>query len=184
SDLVVQMHYTATGKAVADRTRVGLIFNRKPPRERLTNVAPHNRAFEIPSGASSYRVDSQVTLEAPATIMAMMPHMHFRGKSFEYRVVYPDGRAETLLRIPKYDFNWQLFYAFEKPLTLPAGARIECTAYFDNSANNKHNPDPKIAVRWGDQTWEEMMIGWLYVSMPAQGVPSSLVREKAAVPSS
>ncbi|MBI1791272.1 MAG: thiol-disulfide isomerase [Acidobacteria bacterium] len=184
SDLVVQMHYTTNGKAAKDRTRIGLIFNRRAPSERMTNVAPHNRKFTIPAGADNYRVDSSVTLQSPSTLLAMMPHMHFRGKSFEYRVIYPGGKSEVLLRIPNYDFNWQLFYALEKPLALPAGARIECTAYYDNSANNKYNPDPKVAVRWGDQTWEEMMIGWMYVTLDAKGAPSGLVKEKEAVPAS
>jgi hypothetical protein len=87
--------------------------------------------------------------------------MHLRGKSFEYRVIFPDGRKETLLSVPKYDFEWQTNYILAKPLFLPAGTRIECTAYFDNSAQNKNNPDPTRPVYWGDQTWEEMMIGFI-----------------------
>jgi hypothetical protein len=89
-----------------------------------------------------------------------MPHMHVRGKDFTYTAVYPDGRSEVVLKIPKYDFNWQLLYQFKDPLFLPKGARLDCVAHFDNSARNKYNPDPTKEVRWGDQTWEEMMIGW------------------------
>src|SRR2546426_451515 len=96
-----------------------------------------------------------------------MPRIHYRGNNFEYRVIYPTGEAETVLRVPKYDFNWQLFYYYIKPVVLPAGRRIECTAHFDNSANNPYNPDPKSEVRWGDQTWEEMMIGWFDIAVDA-----------------
>jgi hypothetical protein len=90
-----------------------------------------------------------------------MPHMHLRGKDFEYRVVFPDGRSEVLLSVPRFDFNWQSNYRLEKPLRLPVGTRIDCTAHFDNSTANPNNPDPTKEVRWGDQTWEEMMIGFV-----------------------
>jgi hypothetical protein len=93
--------------------------------------------------------------------------MHLRGKDFEYRVTYPDGKTDTILSVPKYDFNWQASYRLEKPLALPSGARIECTAHFDNSKNNPNNPNPDEAVKWGDQTWQEMMIGFVdYVVAP------------------
>jgi hypothetical protein len=94
-------------------------------------------------------------------LLNFMPHMHLRGKSFEYRAVYPDGKTEILLSIPRYDFSWQTYYQLAEPKFLPAGTRIECTAHFDNSADNLNNPDPTKPVRWGDQTWEEMMIGWM-----------------------
>ncbi len=182
SDLVVQMHYTVTGKPATDRTRVGLIFARRTPTERVVNLAPHNRRFVIPAGAASHKVESSMTLTQPVTLLALMPHMHFRGKSFEYRAVYPTGETEVLLSVPKYDFNWQLSYALEKSIVLPRGTRIECTAHFDNSANNAFNPNPKLEVRWGDQTWEEMMIGWMWVATGPGARPSSLVREKDAAP--
>ncbi len=182
SDLVVQMHYTTTGTRQTDRTRIGLIFARKTPTERVVNLAPHNRGFVIPAGADNHRVDSSVTLTADVNLVGLMPHMHFRGKSFEMRAHYPDGRTEILLRIPRYDFNWQLVYGLEKPRRLPRGTRVECTAYYDNSANNKYNPDSKIEVRWGDQTWEEMMIGWMWVGSDVRANPSRLVKEKGAAP--
>ena len=86
--------------------------------------------------------------------------MHLRGKDFQYTIVYPDGRARGLLSVPKYDFNWQLMYQLQSPIALPKGTRIECVAHFDNSPNNKYNPDPTKEVKWGEQTWEEMMIGF------------------------
>ncbi|MBI3683376.1 MAG: thiol-disulfide isomerase [Acidobacteria bacterium] len=181
SDLVIQIHYTTNGKAAVDRTKFGLIFAKKPPTERVVTVAPHNRKFLIPAGAASHRVDSSVTVRQSSSLMAFTPHMHMRGKSFEYRAVYPTGESQVLLRIPKYDFNWQLVYALEKPLRLPQGTRIECTAYFDNSANNKFNPDPNKAIPWGDQTWEEMMVGFMYMTIPAGNNRSGLVREPEAI---
>jgi hypothetical protein len=108
----------------------------------------------------------------------LMPHMHLRGKDFLYKAVYPTGETSTLLSVPKYDFNWQLVYYFEKPVVLPKGTRIECTAHFDNSANNAANPDPAKEVKWGDQSWEEMMIGWFDVMIPAKNDPMNLYRAK------
>ncbi len=94
-------------------------------------------------------------------MLSLMPHMHLRGKDFEYRVVFPDGKSDILLRVPRYDFGWQSNYRLAKPLDLPAGTRIECTAHFDNSTDNPNNPDATKLVRWGEQTWEEMMIGFV-----------------------
>jgi hypothetical protein len=95
-----------------------------------------------------------------ALLLNMTPHMHLRGKSFRYDLQYPDGKREILLDVPKFDFNWQLRYLLAEPKRMPAGTTIHCTAYFDNSADNLANPNPNETVRWGDQTWEEMMIGW------------------------
>jgi len=103
-----------------------------------------------------------------------MPHMHVRGKSFEFTVVYPDGRSEIVLNVPKYDFNWQLGYDLATPVHLPAGTRIDCVAHFDNSANNKYNPDPTKEVKWGDQTWEEMMIGFFTYTVPVSSLTAEL----------
>ena len=160
SDFVFQMHYTATGKAGTDRSRIGVIFAKEPPSERVFTANASNTKFVIPAGDPAFRVDSSITLQAPARLVDLMPHMHYRGKDFEYRLVYPTGEKQIVLSVPKYDFNWQLFYYFSDPIVLPKGTKIECTAHFDNSPNNRYNPDPKKEVRWGDQTWEEMMIGW------------------------
>ncbi len=111
-------------------------------------------------GDGNHEVKASKTMSEDVQIVSFMPHMHVRGKAFRYTAVYPDGRSEILLNVPSYDFNWQLTYEPKEPIRLPKGTQIDCVAYFDNSAKNKYNPDPTATVRWGDQTWEEMMIGW------------------------
>jgi hypothetical protein len=180
SDFVFQMHYTATGKAGTDRSRIGVIFAKETPKERVFTSNATNSKFVIPPGDPAFRVVSSITLQQSARLVDLMPHMHYRGKDFEYRAVYPTGEEQTLLSVPKYDFNWQLFYYLSEPIVLPKGTRIDCTAHFDNSPNNKYNPDPKAEVRWGDQTWEEMMIGWFDVAVDANSDPVDVFREKKA----
>jgi hypothetical protein len=119
-----------------------------------------NLGFVIPPGAPNHEVRASKTFKEDTYLLAMMPHMHVRGKDFTYTVTYPDGRSEIILHVPKYDFDWQLTYELKEPLLLPKGTRLDCVAHFDNSTRNKFNPDPTSEVRWGDQTWEEMMIGW------------------------
>ena len=119
-------------------------------------------------------------MQEEAKLIDLMPHMHLRGKDFEYRLVYPTGESQTILRVPRYDFNWQLFYYLAEPLVLPKGTRIECTAHFDNSPNNPSNPDPTKEVRWGDQSWEEMMIGWFDVAVDASRKPADVFRKRHA----
>lgn len=164
SDIVLQLHYTANGSVGTDRSRIGLVFAKEPPKTRVMTLAAMNTRFVIPPQEANHRVDSQVTLQEETRLVSMMPHMHLRGKDFEYRAVYPTGETETLLRVSKYNFNWQLSYYLDGSKVLPKGTRIECIAHFDNSANNPDNPDPKAEVRWGDQSWEEMMIGWFDVA--------------------
>ena len=178
SDFVFQLHYTATGKAGTDRSRIGVIFAKETPKERVFTSNATNSKFVIPPGDPAFRVVSSITLQQSARLVDLMPHMHYRGKDFEYRAVYPTGEEQTLLSVPKYDFNWQLFYYLSDPIVLPKGTRIDCTAHFDNSPNNRYNPDPKSEVRWGDQTWEEMMIGWFDVAVDANSDPADVFREK------
>jgi hypothetical protein len=178
SDFVFQLHYTATGKAGTDRSRIGVIFAKQPPRERVFTANALNSKFVIPPGDPAFKVTSSITLQASARLVDLMPHMHYRGKDFEYRAVYPTGETQTLLRVPNYDFNWQLFYYLADPVVLPKGTRIDCTAHFDNSPNNRYNPNPKAEVRWGDQTWEEMMIGWFDLAVDADKDPADVFREK------
>ena len=168
STLIFQMHYTASGQPACDRTRVGLVFAKEPPNQRILAMQALNAGFVIPPGKADYQVDAARTLRQDALLVGLRAHMHLRGKSFEFRVVYPDGRTEVLLRIPKYDFNWQPYYYLESPLKLPRGTRIECTAHFDNSANNPFNPNPDLAVHWGEQSWDEMMIGWFDIAVPVR----------------
>ena len=157
STLVFQMHYTTTGKATADRTRIGLVFAKKAPKNEIRLEALSNPDFQIPAGAAEYRVDAETTVKADVTLYSMLPHAHVRGIRWRYEATYPDGRTETILSVPKYDFNWQTDYIFAQPLRLPRGTKIHATAWYDNSRANRSNPDPTADVRWGDQTWEEMM---------------------------
>jgi hypothetical protein len=176
SDIVLQMHYTATGEEQSDRSKVGIVFATEPPTERIVTLGAMNTNFVIPAGAENHKVQSSITLERETTMTSLIPHMHVRGKAFEYRVVYPTGETQELLRVPRYDFNWQQPYVPEKPVVLPKGSRIECTAWFDNSANNPHNPDPKSEVKWGDQSWEEMMIGFFNATIDPGVDPATLVK--------
>jgi hypothetical protein len=160
SNIVFQMHYTTIGEEARDRTSIGLIFAKEPPTRTLVTGNALNARFAIPPGHPDYEVRSSMTFREDAHLTSLMPHMHVRGKDFTYTAVYPDGRSEVLLHVPKYNFNWQLTYVLREPIAMPKGTRIECVAHFDNSTGNKYNPDPTKEVRWGDQTWEEMMIGW------------------------
>ena len=180
SDIILQMHYTATGKAGTDRSRIGLIFAKEPPKERVVTIAAGTAEFAIPPGDSNYEVDAKLTLQRDSTLVSMLPHMHFRGKSFEYTAVYPTGEKEVLLDVPKYDFNWQLTYYLDKEKLLPAGTVIECVAHYDNSVNNHFNPDPTKEVRFGEQTWEEMMFGFFDVAIPVDMPLMDLLRPKKA----
>ena len=169
--LVFQMHYAATGKPAQDRTRIGLVFAKEPVKERIVAMEALGLGLKIPAGDPHYRVDAAERMPQTVQLVGMRAHMHLRGKSFQFRAVYPNGESEILLDIPKYDFNWQPYYYLETPKLLPRGTVIECTAYFDNSANNPFNPDPAATITWGPQTWDEMMIGWLDVAVPLAAAP-------------
>jgi mono/diheme cytochrome c family protein len=161
--LQFQMHYTANGKAGTDRSRVGLVFAKQPPATEMRVSAFLNAQLALPPGASDQSVTTDVTFEQDAAIWGLFPHTHVRGKRWSYTLVLPDGTTSPVLSVPKYDFNWQTYYMFKEPLQVPKGARIVSTAWYDNSAANRFNPDPKVEVRWGDQTWEEMQYtGILY----------------------
>jgi hypothetical protein len=179
SDFVFQMHYTANGKAGDDRSSVGMVFAKEPPKERVYTVGASNEKFEIPAGDPNYEVESDVTLQEATRLVDMMPHMHLRGKDFVYTAYFPDGTSEVLLRVPKYDFSWQLFYYLSDQRTLPAGTRLHCVAHFDNSPNNPANPDATQAVRWGDQSWEEMMIGFFDIAIAPDKDPMDLLKSKS-----
>jgi hypothetical protein len=167
SDLVFQMHYMAMGQAVRDQTSVGLIFAKRPPAERVLTLQLTNDRFVIPPGVDDFRVEVHGTLPNDATLLSFLPHMHLRGKEFEYNLIRPDGQIiETLLRV-HYDFHWQLSYRLAEPRFLKAGTELQAVAWYDNSKNNPHNPDPTQAVTWGDQTYDEMMVGFFDVAVPA-----------------
>jgi peroxiredoxin len=161
SELIFQMHYTPNGKAYKDRSSVGMIFAKEPPQYRVHTWPIHNPAFRIPPGDENFEIEATFKFKEPGHILNFMPHMHLRGKDFLYEAIYPDGKKEILLSVPRFNFGWQNVYRFEKPLAMPKGTVIHCVAHYDNSAKNPNNPDPTQAVYWGDQTWEEMMIGWM-----------------------
>jgi hypothetical protein len=166
SDLVFQMHYISNGQAAVDRTGVGMVFAKQMPKQRVLTLQLANHSFVIPPEADNFRVEVFGTLPNDATLLSFFPHMHLRGKRFEYDIVHPDGSIETLLRV-NYHFHWQMSYRLAQPLFLKAGTKLQAVAWFDNSKNNPHNPDPTQTVRWGGQTYEEMMVGFFDLAVPA-----------------
>lgn len=166
SDLVIQMHYMAMGHAASDRTSVGLVFAKQPPAQRVLTLQLTNDHFVIPSQDSDYRVEARGSLPNDATLLSFFPHMHWRGKRFEYNLIHTDGRIEPLLKV-RWDFEWQLTYVLATPRPLKAGTVLQAVAWYDNSRNNPHNPDPTQEVRWGEQTYDEMMVGFFDVAVAA-----------------
>jgi len=164
SDLVFQIHYTTNGNAGKDVTAVGLIFAKEPPEKRVLTLQLTNDHFVIPPGAPDYRVEARGTLPNDALLLSFFPHMHLRGKQFEYNIVHKDKSVAPLLRV-HYHFHWQMSYRLAEPLELKAGAELQAVARFDNSKENPHNPDPSAAVRWGEQTYDEMMAGFFDVAV-------------------
>ena len=164
SDFILQLHYSTNGTAGTDRTRLGLIFSKEAPTQRVLSAVAKNWTFVIPPGAPNHEVRSVVEFASDVTLVSLQPHMHYRGRDYEYKAIYPTGETEVLLLVPRYDFNWQLTYFLEKPKPLPRGTRIECTAHYDNSPNNPHNPDPAATIAYGEQSWDEMMSGWMEIA--------------------
>ena len=160
TDIVLQMHYTTNGQATTDRTQVGLRFLKEPPMLQQRGGSVIQPRFVIPAGAPAHEVRGSRVLQDDTIITSFTPHMHVRGKDMTYTAKYPDGRTEVLLSVPSYDFNWQITYQLKEAKRMPKGTEIEVVAHFDNSPQNKFNPDPTKDVRWGDQTFEEMMIGF------------------------
>ena len=160
SDLILQMHYTTNGEAAVDKTVVGLKFLKEPPAMVQRGGSVLQPRFVIPAGDPNAEVRGSRVLQADTIITSFTPHMHVRGKDMTYTAKYPDGRTEVLLSVPRYDFNWQITYQLKEAKRMPKGTEIEVVAHYDNSPQNKFNPDPTKDVRWGDQTFEEMMIGF------------------------
>ena len=165
SDLVFQMHYTTNGRAGRDQTSVGLVFSKQLPAQRVLTLQLTNDHFEIPPETDDYRVEAWGALPNDATLLSFFPHMHVRGKRFEYNLIREPGTIETLLRV-NYDFYWQLSYRLSEPRPLKAGTKIQAVAWYDNSRKNPHNPNPAATVKWGDQTYEEMMVGFFDIAVP------------------
>jgi hypothetical protein len=173
SDLVFQMHYTANGRAASDQSSIGLIFPKRAPEQRVLTLQLTNDHFVIPPGAPDYRVEARGTLPNDATLLSFLPHMHLRGKRFEYNLIRknagagarPDYEIEPLLRV-NYHFHWQMSYRLAEPRFLRAGTELQAVAWYDNSKANAHNPDADAEVRWGEQTYDEMMVGFFDVAVP------------------
>jgi hypothetical protein len=168
SDLVFEIHYTPNGKPATDRERVGLVFAKSRPEKAVLTLQMGNDTFTIPPGERDYRVRVGGTLPNDALLLGFFPHTHLRGKAFEYTRIGDNGLPETLLKVSHYDFYWQMTYRLASPLALKKGTRLEWTAWFDNSANNPRNPDPSAEVRYGQQSWDEMMIGFFDVAVPVE----------------
>jgi len=168
SQFYFQVHYTPIGTEQLDQTHVGIVFaDPDEVKYEVHTSSAANNAIAIPPQDGNFRSEAgSPRLPESAQLLSFLPHMHLRGKSFFYEIVYPDGRREPMLDVPNYDFNWQLAYLLDKPMDVPADTRIHCVAHFDNSAENPVNPDPTETVRWGDQTWEEMLIGYFNYMVP------------------
>jgi hypothetical protein len=165
SDLVLEIHYTPNGKRATDRTRVALAFAKAAPQKRILTLQMANDHFIIPPGVRDQRVTVWGTLPNDALLLGFFPHMHLRGKAFEYTRIRENGQPETLLKISDYNFYWQLSYRLAEPLPLKKGTQLAWIGHFDNSVNNPNNPDPSAEVRYGLQSWEEMMIGFFDVAV-------------------
>jgi hypothetical protein len=180
STLILQVHYTANGKGETDQSSVGMIFAKQTPEREIHNSAIMNPMMKVGAGVADQAIDTAVDFTEDAHITAIFPHTHLRGKSWQYRLIYPDGHSEVVLSVPHYDFNWQTYYIYSKPLAVPKGSRLECTAHYDNSVNNPSNPDPKVDVRWGEQTWQEMQYTGItyYVDQPGKAAPGNTTAQK------
>jgi len=162
TDIVLQMHYTTIGQPITDQTEIGIVLAKEPPAKLRAEGggAIPNMTFSIPPGDPNYEVVGKQTFDRDTYLSSLYPHMHVRGKDAQYSIVYPDGREEVVLRVPKYDFNWQLSYKLAEAKFMPKGSTLKVTMHYDNSTGNRFNPDPTATVRWGEQTWEEMMLGY------------------------
>jgi hypothetical protein len=185
ASLVFQVHYTPIGKKLTDQSQLALYFADGPTEKLVETRGINNRSFAIPAGDPAYRVTASHRFKEEVTLLSLWPHMHLRGKAFRYTAAYPDGKTEVLLSVPTYDFGWQTGYALAEPKALAAGTTLRCEAWFDNSAGNVNNPDPSAEVRWGPQTRQEMMIGYIdYISAgggseePARGAAVARLRER------
>lgn len=168
SDIVFEIHYNPNGKEVTDYSELGLYLAAGPPVERVLAIDTlRDLDLTIPAGDRDCVSHAQMTLARDVKLVSVQPHMHYRGKAMEVRAVYPDGKQEVLISVPRYDFNWQTTYALKEPKLLPAGTRLESVAEFDNSTNNSFNPNAGVTVHWGDQTTDEMHIAFLELAIPA-----------------
>ena len=174
SDLVFQMHYTATGKPGSDRTRLGLVFAKEPPKERVITMLGLNVGISIPPGDPNYKAETIIPINQDMTMLTLFPHLHLRGKAFQYELIQPNGETETLLKVDNWSLNWQLSYKLAEPIALKPGMKVKVTGWWDNSPNNPANPDPTKNVRWGEQSWEEMLVGFFDVAVNPKQMPTNV----------
>ena len=163
-----QMHYSTTGEEASDRTKVGLVFAKEQGLREVRVSHFLNGTLTLPAGAADVAVDAELGFRQDTVIWGLFPHTHLRGKKWRYVLERPDGTKTTVLDVPRYDFNWQTYYMFKEPLQVPKGSKLVSTAWYDNSGANKANPDPKVDVKWGDQTWEEMQYTGILFSPAAK----------------
>jgi hypothetical protein len=161
-----QIHYTPNGTATQDQMRLGFVFSAGPPEHVIRVAGIANHRLSIPPGANHHPATAVLPVPADVKLLAFTPHMHLRGAAFRYEAILPDGTIRTLLDVPRYDFNWQLSYRYAEPQSLPRGSQIRATGWFDNSTDNPANPDPAKTVRWGQQTFDEMMLGYVEYYVP------------------
>ena len=181
--LLGDFHYHPYGEDATDKTRIGLHFaDPEAVDKEFVNLWILNADFEIPAGDPNYMAKASYVFPQDVRIMSLAPHMHYRGKDMSYTATFPDGRKQELLRVSRYDFNWQTGYEFVTPISAPAGTKIEVVAHWDNSAENPNNPDPTKDVTWGLQSTDEMLIGFVdyVVEEGVSPEPISLVLGKLA----
>ncbi|MCP4885044.1 MAG: redoxin family protein [Planctomycetaceae bacterium] len=166
STLKFQMHYTTMGEATEDKTKIGLIFADSPPKYEVKTANITNPYLRIPAGAERHKVDASIRVPSDIQLIGYLPHHHLRGTACRYELTTVDGDSEVLLDIPRYDFNWQLFYRYTEPKLIPKGSRLTFTGWYDNSTNNPSNPDATKSVRWGQQTFDEMHVGYIEYIVP------------------
>ncbi len=179
--LVADMHYHPDAEPSTDQTQIGLYFYDGEPAKELINLWIQNAAFKIPAGEPDHEVTASYTFDQDSLIWGLLPHMHYRGKDFTYTATYPDGRSEVLLEVAAYDFNWQTLYELAEPLEAPAGTRIDCVAHYDNSKNNPDNPDPTRDVTFGNESFDEMMIGFVDYTVKDGLRPMSIEQRLASM---
>ncbi|MBS01788.1 MAG: hypothetical protein CMQ24_03670 [Gammaproteobacteria bacterium] len=176
SSLLLQMHYTTTGRATTDETEIGIYLHDAPPQHVMSGGVAGQRRFMVPPHAREHKLEGVQEIARDAWLYELNPHMHFRGKYMNYSVEYPDGRSEMVLSVPKYDFNWQFNYVLADPLFLPAGSKIIARGAMDNSAQNPGNPDPSTPVHFGLQTKHEMFFGFTTLRYVGDKPPALVAR--------
>jgi hypothetical protein len=177
SDIVLELHYMPNGKAATtDQASLGMVFAKGPVTQRAMTLSANNDKFKIPPHDPNYKVDASYTMPEDMVLVGMHPHMHLRGKSAQYRIVFPDGTRDTLLNVPNFTWRWQLWYDLAEPIKMPKGTKIECTEHFDNSKGNPDNPDPTATIGWGEQTTDEMMVCMFNVVFDAKFTTKQILR--------